>query len=321
MSALLGRASSAESASEIFERWKLGVITDQVGFDLRRVLSSFYLKYPLHWAEIRYLRLRGETRYVYFDATPQELKQVRSELDSAGVRLSVLDSAIYKNALPGTNPMGERPAYVDPAHETLSRQLEDLKLAADAAHALGTNRVRIFTFRRVADPHAIYERVLEQVQKAVTVAKQHDIVLLVENEYDTNTATGAEIARLFKAIPDRRLMHNWDPCNSYESGEQPFPAVWNQIDHSRISHIHLKDAEGKEWKPIGSGKIDFAGQFRALKNIGYTGTMSLETRYRDAEQDAYRSSVESMDGLVRFLESGARTLRRSEIQLLLSRVR
>jgi sugar phosphate isomerase/epimerase len=144
--------------------------------------------------------------------------------------------------------------------------------------------------------------VLEQLQKALTVAKQHDIVLLVENEYDTNTATAREIVGLFKAIRDERLMHNWDPCNSYESGEQPFPAVWNQIDHGRISHIHLKDAQGKDWKPIGSGELDFAGQFRALEGIGYTGTMSLETRYRDARQNAYDSSVESMNGLLRFLD-------------------
>lgn len=298
---LLGESLRGQTGSGVFDRWKLGVITDQVGFDLGRVLSGFYVKYPLHWAEIRYLQLRGKSRYVYVDSTPQELHQVRRQLDDAGVRVSVLDSAIYKIALPGTQPTGEQPAYVDAAHEALSQQMEDLRRAADVAHALGTNRLRIFTFRRVADPNVIFERVLEQVQRAVTIAKQQDIVLLVENEYDTNTATGAEIARLFEAIPDRRLMHNWDPCNSYESGEQPFPAVWNQIDHSRISHIHLKDAQGKEWKPIGSGKLDFPGQFRALQSIGYRGTMSLETRYRDAGQDAYRSSVESMDGLLRFL--------------------
>ena len=77
--------------------------------------------------------------------------------------------------------------------------------------------------------------------------------------------------------------------------------VWNQLDHSRIGHIHLKDADGKEWKPIGSGKIGFTGQFRALRAIEYSGTLSLETRYRDAQRDAYQSSVESMDGLFRAL--------------------
>lgn len=282
--------------------WKLGIITDQVDFDLIRVLSSFYPKYQLRWAEIRYLRLAGEKKYVYAQATPGQLRQIKRQLDDAGVKLSVLDTAVYKIALPGTTPVGGTPAYVDPADANFGRQMDDLKRAADAAHALGAERIRIFTFRRIADPAAIFDRVLEELQRALAVAKQQNITLLVENEYDCNIGTGEETARLFKAIPDRRLMHNWDPCNAYEMGEQPFPKVWEQLDHSRISHIHLKDAAGKEWKPIGAGEINFTGQFQALKGINYSGTLSLETRYRDVRQDQYNSSVESMNGLVAVLK-------------------
>ncbi len=74
------------------------------------------------------------------------------------------------------------------------------------------------------------------------------------------------------------------------------------MDHSRISHIHLKDAAGKKWMPVGGGEIDFIGQFKALKKIHYAGTMSLETHYKNAQRDPYTSSVESMDGLVRVLK-------------------
>jgi L-ribulose-5-phosphate 3-epimerase len=281
--------------------WNLGIITDQVDFDLAHVLSSYYPKYQLRWAEIRYLSLAGKNSYVYADATPQQLKQVKRQLDEAGVKLSVLDTAIYKIALPGTTPVADGPAYTNRAHEDFGRQLDDLRRAADAAHALGAERIRIFTFRRVANPAMVFDRMLEELQKAIGVARQVDVTLLVENEYDCNTGTGEETARLFKAIPDTRLMHNWDPCNCYEMGEQPFPKVWNQLDHSRISHIHLKDAAGKQWKPIGAGQIDFSGQFQALKSIEYSGTLSLETRYRDSRRDAYASSVESMNGLARVL--------------------
>jgi sugar phosphate isomerase/epimerase len=230
------------------------------------------------------------------------LKQIKTQVDDADVKLSVLDTAVYKIALPGTTPIGESPAYVDPAQDAFGRQMEDLRRAADAAHALGTDRIRIFTFRRVAEPAKIFDRMVEELDKAIRVAKQHDITLLVENEYDCNIGTGAEIAKLFQAIPDRRLMHNWDPCNDYEMGEQPFPKTWNQLDHSRISHIHLKDAMGKEWKPIGAGEINFAAQFQALKSIHYSGTLSVETRYKNVIQDQYQSSVESMNGLMTVLK-------------------
>ncbi len=301
--ASLGGSLGNIFAESVHISWKLGVITDQVDLDLEHVLRSFYPKYGLRWTEIRYVNLSGKKRYVYADATPGQLKEIKRMLDDASVKLSVLDTAVFKIALPGTTPVGETPAYVDPKQSEFGRQMDDLKRAADAAKALGAERIRIFTFRRVADPAAIFDRVVEQLERAIAVAKQQDITLVVENEYDCNIGTGAEIARLFKAIPDRRLMHNWDPCNAYEMGEQPFPKVWDALDHSRISHIHLKDAAGKEWKPIGQGEINFTGQFQALKAMNYAGTLSLETRYQDAWQDQYASSVESMDGLVSVLKT------------------
>jgi sugar phosphate isomerase/epimerase len=282
--------------------WKLGVITDQVDLDLNRTLSYFFPTYHLQWAEIRYLQLDRKKSYVYAEATAGQLKEIRRRLDGAGVRLSVLDTAIYKITLPGTTPTGEAPAYVDAAQNEYKRQLDDLKRAANAAHILGTDRLRIFTFRRVPKPAAIFDRVVDELHSAIRVAEKFDVTLLVENEYDCNIGSGDEIAKLFRAILDRRLMHNWDPCNAYEMGEQPFPGVWNQLDHSRISHIHLKDAAGKDWKPIGTGEINFAGQFQALKAANYSGTMSLETRYKNPLKDQYASTVDSMNGLMKLLK-------------------
>jgi sugar phosphate isomerase/epimerase len=302
MAAILGLPAFHAFADTFDYPWNLGIITDQVDLNLSRVLKTFYPKYQLRWAEIRNLELDGKQRYVYDTATSDQLKGIKRQLDDAEVKLSVLDTAVFKIALPGTAPVGERPAYIGLKQSGFGRQMDDLKRAGDAAHALGTDRIRIFTFRRVADPSAIFERVVEQLQGALDVAKRQDITLLIENEYDCNVGTGGEIARLFKAVPDKRLMHNWDPCNVYEMGEQPFPKAWDQLDHSRISHIHLKDAKGKEWKPIGAGELDFAGQFQALKRMKYSGTLSVETRYRDPLQDPYASSVESMNGLVSVLK-------------------
>lgn len=283
--------------------WKLGVITDEVDRNLSRVLKDFYPRYHLHWAEIRNLDLDGKNRYVYNSATPAELKQIRRQLDDAGVKLSVLDTGIYKIALPGTEPLAENSNDLNRVQGEYARQLDDLNRAAEAAHTLGTNRLRIFTYKRVANPDAIFNRIVDDLHKAIAVAKRQNVILLVENEFDCNVATGAETARLFRTIPDRTLLHNWDPGNCYMAGEQPFPQAWDQLDHSRIAHMHLKDAKGKTWMPIGSGNIDFRGQFRALKKMKYSGTLSLETHYRNAKRDPYTSSVESMDGLFQVLAS------------------
>ena len=126
--------------------WNLGIITDQVDLDLSRVLSTFYRKYKLQWAEIRELKIDGKRRYVYTDATPDGKKQVKRQLDDAGIKLSVLDTAIYKVALPGTVPVGESPAYVNPEQSDYRRQIENLKRAASVAHTLGTERIRSSPF-------------------------------------------------------------------------------------------------------------------------------------------------------------------------------
>lgn len=290
------------SGEEFNYPWKLGIITDEVDADLSRVLSGFYPQYHLRWAEIRNVKLDGASRYIYKTATPAQLREIKKQLDDNHVQISVLDTGVYKIALPGTTPLGENAADLNPEHSQYSKQLDDLKRAAEAAHALGTDRVRIFAFKRVADPNAIFDRLLDELQKAIAVAKQQQITLLLENEFDCNVGTGTETGKLFKAIPDRTLMHNWDPGNCSEAGEQPFPKAWDQLDHTRIIHIHLKDARGKRWEPIGQGTIDFVGQFRALKKMKYAGTLSLETHYRNAQRDPYTSSVESMDGLVHVLQ-------------------
>jgi sugar phosphate isomerase/epimerase len=295
--AALGFGTSAWANATFDYPWKLGIITDEVSPDLSQVLSSFYPKYGLRWAEIRNLKLDGKNQYVYKAATADQLKQVRRQLDDAQVKLSVLDTGVYKIAMPGTKPLGNNASDLNPGEGEYHRQLDELKHAAEAAHALGTDKVRIFTFKRVADVDAIFDRIVDDLHKAIDVAKQSDVKLLVENEFDCNTGTGAETAKLFQAVSDRTLMHNWDPGNCFEAGEEPFPKAWDQLDHSRISHVHLKDAVGKAWAPIGKGKIDFVGQFNALKKMSYAGTLSLETHYRNAQKDAYASSVESMDGL------------------------
>ena len=86
--------------------WKLGLITDEADPDLSHVLSSFYPKYGLKWAEIRNLKLDGKSKYAYMAATPAQLKETRKMLDDAGIKMSVLDTAVYKINLPGTKSVG-----------------------------------------------------------------------------------------------------------------------------------------------------------------------------------------------------------------------
>ena len=180
-----------------------------------------------------------------------------------------------------------------------------LERAIARAKDFGTDKVRIFSFMRVDKPPTVFDRVARELSKAAETAKRENIRLVLENENSCNVATGAEAAAMLHAVKSPALGLNWDPGNAYAAGEtRPYPDGYARLDKKRIWHMHLKDAQpdpkGGEstWRPIGGGKIDYLGQFRALVRDGYTGTMSLETHYSNPQHDRKTSSDESMRGLL-----------------------
>jgi sugar phosphate isomerase/epimerase len=63
-----------------------------------------------------------------------------------------------------------------------------------------------------------------------------------------------------------------------------YPAGWDVLPKNRIHHCHVKNAvknaEDKvELSPVDKGIIDWAAQFRALKNAGFHDAVSLETHW------------------------------------------
>jgi sugar phosphate isomerase/epimerase len=117
---------------------------------------------------------------------------------------------------------------------------------------------------------------------AEAVARQ-GMQLVVENDFECNTATSTEVARLLGAVP--LLWLAWDPANAVMAGElDAFPRGWSLIPKDRIRLCRCKNvdhnADGAlEWSQVDVGFIDWTKQFRALKDAGYTGGIQLETHW------------------------------------------
>ena len=279
------------------KQFKLGVITDEVTQDLEKALA-WAQSYRLEWVELRNVWGKYITEF-----TPDEVKRAKDLLAKYGLRVSVLDSAYFKTTLPGTTSkfaegQGDFAANKREPQEAL------LERAFARAKDFGTDKVRIFSFWRVADPKTVFDRVAKELDRTADIAKREGIRLVLENEFACNVATGAESAAMLDAVKAPALGLNWDSGNAYAAGElRPFPDGYAPLDKKRIWHMHLKDAEGTgaNWRPIGGGKIDFVGQFRAILKDGFSGTMSLETHYLNAAKDKEASSRESMDGLLKVI--------------------
>jgi L-ribulose-5-phosphate 3-epimerase len=281
-------------------RFKLGVITDEITQNFEQAIE-WVKGFGLEWVELRFVWGKYVT-----DFTADDVSRAKDLLAKHGMKVSVLDSPYFKTLLPGTESKFAE-GKPDPLQSDFSEQNALLERAIARAKEFGTDKVRIFSFLRVAEPKTVFDRVAKELERTAALAQREGIRIVVENEFSCNVATGAESAAMLNAVKSPALGLNWDPGNAYDAGETPFPNGYEQLDKARMWHMHLKDAAPSakagqsQWMPIGSGKIDYAGQFRALIQDGYQGTMSLETHYLNAAKNKEASSRESMEGLLKLI--------------------
>ncbi len=275
-------------------RARLGVTSDEISNDLEvalRLLQSF----GLGWVELRKVWGQNVT-----ELSLEDCKRARALMDRYKVRLSVLDTAMYKCDLPGL-PSGRKEDYpFDGQDAVLARALE-------RAPILGTRFIRIFSFWRpsaAALDEPGFKRVVEHLSKASDKARAAKATLLLENVNGANVETSVEAARLLAAIPSPAFGLAWDPNNAYCGKETPFPDGYRALDRKRIHHIHLRDAgwdpETKKckWLPVGKGQVDNLGLLRALAKDRFPGTLTLETHYARPDGNKELATRESLQGLL-----------------------
>jgi L-ribulose-5-phosphate 3-epimerase len=294
LSALPARAANVK-------QFKLGVITDEITQDFEQALL-WAKGFGLEWVELRFIWNKYVTEF-----SADDVKRAKELLAKHTMKVSVLDSAYFKTPLPGTESKFAD-AKADPLQSDFAQQNGILERAIARAKDFGTDKVRIFSFLRVPEPKTVFDRVAKELERTAGIAQREGVRVVLENEFTCNVVTGEESAAALKAVKSPALGLNWDPGNAYDAGETPFPNGYQALDKTRMWHMHLKDAAPgakpgeSKWMPIGSGKIDFVGQFRALIQNGYDGTMSLETHYLNAAKNKEQSSRESMEGLLKVIQ-------------------
>ena len=266
------------------DRIRLGVTSDEIDED-PAVASAFLARFGLHAAEVR--SLWGH----YNTSQPMDrIAEAKRIFDARQVRVTVVDTAFFREQIPS-------------GAEALNREWVLLDAAMDRADILGTKILRIFSFLRAGADEA---RVYDLLGQAARRAAPRGFRLAVENLDGRTVATGADAARMLKAVSDSNLGLTWDPNNAGMSGEKAFPDGYRQLDPARIFHVHLRDyrhtSEGKvEWTAVGAGEFDNLGQIRALLTDGYKGAFTLETHWRDPRGKAY-STETSLKALLKIVE-------------------
>jgi len=282
--------------------FKLGIITDEISEDLGQALD-FITGFSLGYCELREAWNKN-----LMNLSRQDLERAKQLIAKHHLRVSDLGSPVFKYNLP------EMPARPAEKRDTFLANFADqdteelLRRSFELARFFGTTKVRIFSYWRVEAPEKAYPLVRERLAKAAAEAEKNKIVLALENEHECNIGTGAELGRVLRDVNSPSLRGNWDPANAVMLGEVPYPDGYQHL-RGLFPHMHVKDVKkdpqtGKlTWAPVGGGFIDWEGQFKALLEDHYEGTMSLETHYRRADGNALESTRESLQGLLKILKA------------------
>jgi sugar phosphate isomerase/epimerase len=279
------------------KQFKVAVISDGLSPDFETALKILK-SYNVRWVEVRSVWGKYNT-----EVSPDQIRRLKELLAQYEIRCSQVDTALFKCTLPGTKTLGAgTPIY------PYAEQMDLLKRAIDRAHAWETDKLRIFTFWRVAEPEKIYGRIGEEVQKAAEIARSAGIRLVIENEDSTNVGTVHELARMLVALPSN-VGANYDIGNGLWLGEVPYPDGFTSLDPKRIWNLHLKGAQCapgfKDCRETfaDQGQIDLKGQLQALLRGGYQGTMSLECEFEAPGLSHTETTTRSLEGLLRVMSA------------------
>ena len=281
----------AAQASKPFQSaFRVAVISDEISQDFDHACSVIANEFGLQWVE-----LRGMWDKNIMALHDDDISKANAILDKYKLRVTDIASPLFKVDWPEApiskySPMRDKKSDTFGASFAFKAQDEVLEKSIALAEQFKTERVRCFDFWRIDDQTPYRKAIDAKLIEAAATAGKHNILLVLENEYECNTATGRESVRTLAAVQSPNLKLNWDPGNAVARGElDAFPAGFALIPKARIGHCHVKcavskpgTASGFEWAAVGQGLPDWTEQFRALKQAGYRDAVSLETHWRGA---------------------------------------
>ncbi|MEI7905140.1 MAG: sugar phosphate isomerase/epimerase family protein [Candidatus Firestonebacteria bacterium] len=248
--------------------FKLATFGDEISQDLNELVKICKQQ------KVGAVELRSTWNKGPHQLNKTEIKTIRDKFRDNGIKTCSIAAPFFKCDI-------DSPKEIQEHYDILNR-------CSELAHALGTKIVRGFTFWRKGDFDVYYQRILDNFVPVVKLAKKNKIIIGVENEAACFVGTGRQLGRFLSDVNSPLIRATWDPANEIHDNyfnETPFPTGFSFVKKYLI-HFHMKDSirmgeSGKpECVPVGEGDINYWGQFKALKDMGYNGYVSLETHWR-----------------------------------------
>ena len=228
--------------------------------------------------------------------TKQHAERFLARLKELGIRISVVFGGFEGESYADIPTVTRTVGLVPPA--TRAARLKEMKEISDFARLLGVDAVALhvgFVPHDAADP--LHGEVVDVVRQVCDHCRANGQNLHLETgQEDADT-----LLRFLGEVGRDNLFINFDPANMilYGSGE-PIAAL--QKVGRYVRSVHCKDAKwaarpGQEWGaevPLGEGDVNMEKFLRTLKDLGYTGPLTIE---REIAQEPARQKEEIGRGI------------------------
>ncbi|HEY2587497.1 MAG TPA: sugar phosphate isomerase/epimerase [Tepidisphaeraceae bacterium] len=212
---------------------------------------------------VTHFELRGVNNKNVMEFEPALLSEIRSKLQDNEMGVISIGSPIGKVKV------------IDPwqAH------FEKFKHAVELAEYFEAPFIRIFSYyppEKGDDIKKHREEVLRRMRVKVDYVRNHDVVLVHENEKGIYGEHGTECLDLMETIRSPKLRTAFDFANFVEAGDRVMDN-WKLLKPYTV-HIHVKDCRRSDGKmvPAGQGDGEIGPILKDAYESGYRGFLTME---------------------------------------------
>ena len=184
---------------------------------------------------IEYLEIRGVDGQNISAITVEKAKEVKRQLDDAGIKVWSLGSPYGKMNIDGD----------------FGVHLDSFKHGLELADIFGTDRIRMFSFYvPQGSEEKFKDEVFEKLERMIDTAKGSGVILCHENEKGIYGDVASRCAEIHREFPSLRAV--FDPANFVQCKQDTIEA-WEMLA-PYVEYMHIKDAlEDRSVVPAGKG--------------------------------------------------------------------
>lgn len=223
--------------------------------------------------------------------TPEKARAFLDKLKEYGITLTAVFGGFEGESYADIPTVSRTVGLVPP--ETRAARVKEMKAISDFAKLLGCKVIALHVGFVPHDAgNALFKEVVAVTQDVCDHAKQNGQALHLETGQESADA----LLQFIAATGRDNLFINFDPANMILYGTEEPIAALRKVGKF-VRSVHCKDGTwakhpGKEWGcevPLGQGDVGMYNYLKTLKEIGYTGPLTIE---REIPQEPQRQKAE-----------------------------